>query len=208
MNLVQISLTNKCNLSCDYCPIKPWRNNPNYPNKLTNEKLFLLLERLDPKEWAIELTGGEPALYPELDELLGWLQAKGFRGLVKTNGMLPIRKVPSFKIIAAFHNLNKPPQCFDEILIINHTTDSENKIEWCIEHKVPFQIIERDTYSKPAGKEDKSNGKIMFVTPEGHKSECNAGTQRVPLEDAEIPSRDACPGCKTFKDFNVFFNEI
>jgi len=208
MNLIQISLTNRCNRSCDYCPIKPWRNNPAYPNKLTNEKLFLLLEKLNPKEWAIELTGGEPALYLELDELLGWLQAKGFHGLIKTNGTQYIRKVPSFKIVAAFHNLNKPPKWFEDILIIAHTPDFERKIEWCLERGISYKVIERDTYNKPAGKDDKSDGKIMFITPGGHKSECSAGTQRVPLEDAEMPSRDACPGCKTFKDFKIFFKEM
>ncbi|MDR2582369.1 MAG: hypothetical protein LBC75_02685 [Fibromonadaceae bacterium] len=205
MNLLQISLTNQCNLSCDYCPVKPWRNNPNCQNLLTNERLFLLLERLDPQEWAIELTGGEPALYSELDELLSWLQAKAFRGLIKTNGTLPIRRVPSFKIVVAFHNLQKPPKWFDEILIIAHTPDFNAKKEWCRKNGIEYKVIERDTYDKPTG--GASSGRIMFVTPEGHKSECSAGTQRVPLEEAETPTRNACPGCKTFRDFNIFFKE-
>jgi len=205
MNLIQISLTNRCNLSCNYCPIKQWRNNPAYPNLLTNKRLFLLLERLNPEEWAVELTGGEPALYAELDELLDWLQAKGFRGLVKTNGTLPIRKVPSFKIVAAFHDLGNPPSFFDEILIISHTPDFERKIEWCLEHDYTYRVIEKDTHTPPGGCEN--YGLIMFVTPEGHKSECSVGKQRVPLEEAEMPFRKACPGCKTFRDFNIFFRE-
>jgi len=208
MNLLQISLTNSCNLSCNYCPIAKWRNNPNFPNSLTNERLFQLLEKLNAQEWAVELTGGEPALYPEMDELLGWLQAKGFRGLIKTNGTLPIRKVPSFKIIAAFHNMNKPPKWFEEILLIAHTPDFQNKIEWCLERGISYKVIERDTYSNPADNKEESDGRIMFVNPAGHKSECSAGTQRIPLEEAEMPSRDACPGCKTFKDFKIFFKEI
>jgi hypothetical protein len=184
----------------------PWRNNSTYKNFLTNERLFLLLNRLSAQEWVVELTGGEPALYPELDELLNWLQAKNFHGLIKTNGTLPIRRVPSFKIIAAFHELQNPPRWYDEILIINHTPDSESKIKWCIEHGIKFGVIERDTYSKPTS--GKSSGRIMFVNPAGSKSECSGGQQRIPLEEAEFPSRDACPGCKTFKDFNIFFNEV
>jgi len=202
MNLLQISLTNRCNMSCDYCPIKPWRNNPAHSNLLTNERLFLLLERLDPQEWAIELTGGEPALYPELDELLSWLQAKGSRGLVKTNGTLFIRKVPSFKIVAAFHNLENPPKCYDEILLIDHTLDFNAKKEWCVANDIKYRVIERDTYSNPTL--GASGGKIMFVNPAGSKSECSAGLQRVPLEDLAMPSRTACLGCKTFRDFIVF----
>jgi len=205
MNLIQISLTNLCNLKCDYCPIKPWRNNPNHPNLITNKRLFPFFERLSPQEWVVELTGGEPALYPEIDQLLDWLQSKSFHGLVKTNGTLPIRKVPSFKIVAAFHELKRPPKWFDEILIINHTPDFNEKIEWCLENETEYKVIERDTYSKPCT--GKSRGRIMFINPAGSKSECSGGEKRVPLEETENPSRDACPGCKTFIDFEIFLNK-
>jgi len=207
MNLLQISLTNKCNKACSYCPIEKWRNKEEYPNLLTNERLIPLLEQLDPKEWTIELTGGEPALYPELDQLLEWLEARKFKGVIKTNGSLPIRKVPHFKIVAAFHDLNDPPECYDEILIISNTLNFKEKIARCLQEGVIYRVIEKDTHYK-ANSELKTNiEKIMFVNPEGCKSECSAGISRVPLEDDDLPYRTACKGCKSAIDFEKFFTE-
>ena len=68
MFFIQISLTTKCNLACEYCPITQYRNiPPRWP--LNNAELIPFLERglsklecgLD--EVVVELTGGEPALY-------------------------------------------------------------------------------------------------------------------------------------------------
>jgi len=206
MNLLQIALTNKCNRECAWCPIAKWRNNPAHPDKLTNERLFMLLGRLDPQEWAIELTGGEPALYPELDELLGWLQAKGFRGLVKTNGSLAIRSVPNFRRIAAFHELGKPPYFHDEVLIISNLPDFRAKVEWCLANGAAYKAIERDICWRPNGKRRHSIGNAMFVNPAGHIQECNADRKnRVPIEDGRMPMRKACRECKCAMDFEMFF---
>ena len=71
MNFLQISLTNKCNFNCWHCPMGQWRNSvaPRWP--LCNEILIPWLEKyVEPSKWLIELTGGEPSLYPEIDELL------------------------------------------------------------------------------------------------------------------------------------------
>jgi len=205
MNLLQISLTNLCNKSCEYCPIKKWRNNPQFPNLLNNEHLIPFLEKLNPKEWAIELTGGEPALYIELDYLLEWLQEKGFRGLVKTNGSLPMRKVPNFKIVAAFHDLENPPECYDEILLITHTPDFEEKIARCLREGVVYRVIEKDIHYRATPEKRTSIDKIMFINPEGCKSECKAGQSRIPVEDDSFPCRNVCKGCKSAIDFETFF---
>lgn len=207
MNLLQISLTNLCNKSCSYCPTEKWRNNPQYPNLLNNERLMPFLEQLNPKEWAIELTGGEPALYIELDELLEWLQEKGFKGLVKTNGSLPIRKVPNFKIVAAFHDLDNPPECYDEILIIEYTPGFLEKIERCLREDVVYRVIQKDTNYRLQKIEHTNIERIMFINPEGCASECKAGQSRVPIEDNDIPSRATCQGCKPAIDFEKFFTE-
>jgi hypothetical protein len=207
MNLLQISLTNRCNMECAWCPIAKWRNNPDYPNKLCNERLLPFLDKLEPQEWAIELTGGEPALYEELDELLGWLQAKGFRGLVKTNGSLRIRRVPSFKRAAAFHELAKPPYFYDEILIISGLPDFHAKMEWCMANGAEYGVIELDRRWRPSGRREPHGiGKIMFLNPEGHLQECSAdGESRIPIEDGRLATRKACRECKTAMDFMTFF---
>jgi len=72
MKLLIISLTNKCNLNCSYCIAKRFTNTDRMPDftPLTNERLFKFLNLLDSSEWVVELTGGEPAFYPELGELI------------------------------------------------------------------------------------------------------------------------------------------
>jgi hypothetical protein len=209
MNLLQISLTNKCNRECPYCPIARWRNNPAHPDKLSNARLFPFLNKLDPQEWAIELTGGEPALYQEIDELLGWLQANGFTGLVKTNGSMPIRSVPNFRRVAAFHELAKPPCFYDEILIISGLPDFEAKIEWCLANGAEYKAIELDRRYIANGKRTPTGiDRIMFVNPAGDLQECKADHKnRIPLEDGKLPMRKACKECKSAIDFEIFFTE-
>ena len=82
-----ISLTNKCNKSCDYCVVEPWRNNPEYPDKITAADLIAFLEKeLQPGD-VVELTGGEPTLFPDLAMLLDWLKEHGAKVIVRTNGL-------------------------------------------------------------------------------------------------------------------------
>jgi hypothetical protein len=169
--------------------------------------LFPLLERLDTGDWAIELTGGEPALYPGLDELLGWLQAKGFRGLVKTNGTLPIRSVPSFRRIAAFHDIASPPSFYDEILIIARLPDFEAKVEWCLANGAEYKAIEPESHWRPDGRGEPAGiDSIMFANPEGQLQACSADHRnRIPIGDGRLPMRKACSYCKTATDFIKFF---
>jgi MoaA/NifB/PqqE/SkfB family radical SAM enzyme len=210
VNLLQISLTNKCNIACACCPIAKWRNSPAFPNTLANEILIPFLEeRIDPNEWRIELTGGEPALYGGLPELLQWLQQRGYKGLVKTNGTLPIPSVPGFRRVAAFHDLENPPSWFDEILIIRNPEDAAAYVERelvCIQNNWKYTFID---YSGGLlyGRFKHSYSGTLFITPDGKLRKCNADKKTENHLPNWIEPRKLCEACKTACDFEIFMSE-
>lgn len=118
-----------------------YRNTDNKDFRLTNGRLLPWLDKnISPEEWIVEFTGGEPALYDGIDELVTTLSGKGYRGLVKTNGLLPIVKSSGFKRVAAFHQLDNPPKHFDEILIVDKIQREEKEV-YCNEHGWSYKVI-------------------------------------------------------------------
>jgi organic radical activating enzyme len=106
-NYFLISLTNKCNKSCGYCVMKEWRNNPAFPNTLTFGRIAGFLGRHGSEGDVVELTGGEPGLFPELQALLEWLRERGFKTIMRTNGaalaLIERRSFPNLIIVANAH---------------------------------------------------------------------------------------------------------
>ncbi len=47
---------------------------------------------LNPYEWFLEISGGEPGLYKGINELISTLNSMGYYGIIRTNGTLPIYK--------------------------------------------------------------------------------------------------------------------
>lgn len=88
MTYFLLSITNRCNKACDYCVVKPWLNNPKYPDKVTAEDFIEFLEKEMKPEDVVELTGGEPTLFPKLLDLLKWLKEHGAKVILRTNGAL------------------------------------------------------------------------------------------------------------------------
>lgn len=172
LNFFQIALTTKCNLSCEHCPMAGYRNTDVPKFILTNDRLIPWIEKnIKPYKWIIELTGGEPALYNGIDELVEWLNLNGYRGLIKTNGMLPIKESVSFRRIAAFHQLDNPPKYFDEILIIDKLQHLE-KIEVCERNNWPYKVIGYNN-ENPFNESHKFN-QCAFMDPHGHPTPCKA----------------------------------
>lgn len=86
MTYFLLSITNTCNKSCGYCVVKPWLNNPDYPDKITAIDVIKFLEKeMRPGDIA-ELTGGEPTMFPDLLMLLEWLREHGAKVIMRTNG--------------------------------------------------------------------------------------------------------------------------
>lgn len=172
MDFLQISLTNKCNFNCWHCPMAEWRNStpPNLP--LCNAELIPFLEKyVDSRLWVIELTGGEPSLYPEIDELMEWLHEKKYRVLVKTNGSGNLKHYDNSTIVAAFHKLEEPPQNYDIYLIVDKI-DREKKERYCIDHNIPYRVIGYNKENPDGAKHGFTY--CAYINPAGHQVGCCA----------------------------------
>jgi len=103
---------------------------------------------LKPEKWYIELIGGEPGLYPEIDTLIPALTERGYHGQVKTNGSLPIPASPNFIRCAAWHEGRDFPEYYDQIVIIKNPDDNwQEKEDHCKEQGIPYQLLDFDTRS-------------------------------------------------------------
>jgi hypothetical protein len=109
-------------------------------NAITNDALLQWLDAyIDPNGWLLKITGGEPGLYPEIDTLIPALEQRGYKGIVETNGSLPIPQNESFPRLAAWHINRDMPEYYDTILIIQDSNDNwEEKIKYCKEHEIPY----------------------------------------------------------------------
>ena len=149
MKAITIWLINKCNFNCYYCSarqgIEPMDHE--YPpdgrvTRVNNRQLLAWLDRyLDPGEWLLELTGGEPGLYPEIDTLIPELTGRGYHGIIQTNGSLQIPKSNNFVRTAAWHGECKP-SFYDKIIIIKDPKSNWiDKAKWCKENNISFRLI-------------------------------------------------------------------
>jgi len=86
MTYFLLSITNTCNKSCGYCAVKLWLNNPEYPDKIATDDIIKFLGKEMKAGDAVELTGGEPTLFPGLMALLDWLKKHKVKTIMRTNG--------------------------------------------------------------------------------------------------------------------------
>ena len=141
MKLLNLYPIQSCNYDCPYCFFKQWLYPIESPkNKLTNPTILRWVKKyLDPKEWLIKITGGEPGLYPGIDELVLSLAEFGYRGIIETNGSLPIPKTDNFIRVAAWHQDKPFPLYYDVVLIIkNDGDDWKSKVSCCVDNCIPY----------------------------------------------------------------------
>lgn len=121
--------------------------------------------------WIVELTGGEPSLYDGLGSLLEWLSNNRYYTLIKTNGSNLIKHYDNVKIVAAFHKLQEPPKCFDEILIVDKI-DSVAKKQYCESKGIPYHIIGYNTENPDGAVHGFTN--CAYINNAGHETTCKA----------------------------------
>jgi len=167
MTYFLLSLTNKCNKSCGYCVVKPWLNNPEYPDKATLQDFTGFLDKkLEPGD-VVELTGGEPTLLPWLWKLLDWLEAREAKTILRTNGL----------------GLTSRRKCYRNLVVILARHDSNE--EYWLSRKdcllqcdlaidgIPEHLIQRED-CKPVFVNDETSplkshpfSKAYFITNDG-----------------------------------------
>lgn len=85
---VYLEITNKCNLSCDFCP-----KTKRAPAFMSGETFSIILDQIKPFTSYLYLhVKGEPLLHPELDNFLDIAHEKGFQVNITTNGTLISRQ--------------------------------------------------------------------------------------------------------------------
>lgn len=150
MKLLELILYQSCNYDCFDCPMKKWLYQPDEcfadgskKNAITNKLLLKWIDKyLDPKEWFIEITGGEPGLYPEIKPLIPNLTNRGYKGLIRTNGSQIIPGLPSFRRIAAWHKDKPFPGSYDFILILENPNDDwKEKEQYCKKNNIPHVVF-------------------------------------------------------------------
>lgn len=96
-----LEISENCLLNCSHCYLGKKKT-----NYMDFDKLKLLLANLyELGVDTIQLTGGEPLLYPFLDELIELLKGYGFQVLISTSGYLPGCELS--KIFKILRKLNK-----------------------------------------------------------------------------------------------------
>jgi organic radical activating enzyme len=225
MNILTISIINSCNKSCYYCPVKKWlvpiNTDRKDVNMIKNNILFAWIDRyLNADEWFIELTGGEPGLYPEIKKLINGLDTRGYRGLIKTNGSLPIPKTDNFKILSAWHKDHDFPLYYDEIIIIKNPDDNwQDKVIYCEKNNIKYHTVKYDKMGIPG--EVKIDSVYCFhnktintchINSSGQITKC--ASDPVVLENTifnmAMPQLKnviiKCPKCKNINDIEMFLD--
>lgn len=100
LSLVAINLTQRCNLACKHCYLDADNRERPDPGELTTAEVTALLARLAQRctETMVVLTGGEPLLRKDLEDIISAGADLGLFMVVGTNGMLlTARRVASLK---------------------------------------------------------------------------------------------------------------
>ncbi len=87
--LCAIIFTQGCNFRCPYCHNPELVLPEQFTPPLSEEEIFSFLDRRKKQLEAVEVTGGEPALQPDLLSFLAKIKNKGFSVKLDTNGSFP-----------------------------------------------------------------------------------------------------------------------
>ena len=88
MDPILFPITYKCNLSCKYCPLKDSRDEPDI------ETCLELIKDTE-EEW-IYITGGEPLLVKNLEEICNKIRSFGKKVGITTNGTIKNDRIHLF----------------------------------------------------------------------------------------------------------------
>lgn len=193
------SITNRCNKDCSYCIVKPWLNNPDYPDKIewcqVRDYFSNALQRGD----LVEITGGEPTLVTWLSKFLDLCRDKQAYQILRTNGHRLHNIIPNEYTVICYNP-------HDENI---HSHQTLRKTDWLLH---PTIITPKFT-----GNHDKDNvliedGKgiinypihpfdnMQFITADGkiRPMTCSEKVLGYIQEgwNPELPFAQCCPSCQ------------
>lgn len=169
--LLAVNLTKRCNLACAHCYMDAETLKHGGHDELTTAEVRDLLTEIAERstETMVVLTGGEPLMRPDLEELLQHGSGLGLSMVVGTNGVaLTDRRVQSLKAAGAMgagisvDSLD--PQKHDDFRGLPGAWEKTlNGIEACKRHGLPFQIH----FSVTESNADEVPGMIDFARAAG-----------------------------------------
>lgn len=108
-NRIYIEITNRCNLSCDFC-----HGTRRPPRTMTSAEFEILAQKLrgETKHLYFHVLG-EPLLHPQLGELLDIAHRQGFRVCLVTNGTLLPRQKDVLLSAPGLHKLSVSLHSFE-----------------------------------------------------------------------------------------------
>lgn len=89
LSLLAINLTQRCNMRCAHCYLDAGRLRDGAEDELTTSEVKEILNALASRKWdtMVVLTGGEPLLRSDVEEIIAHGAKKGLSMVVGTNGM-------------------------------------------------------------------------------------------------------------------------
>lgn len=158
-----------CNLSCPWC-------DTDVSKRFSVSLDELVAEISGYKAKSVILTGGEPALVPDMPELVAALKERGYWIGVETNGTVSAPWLAFADYVACSPKAEFPDSLVlaeaDEIRVV---ASSESVVEFC--RSLENRITARDRYISPCER----NGEIDFATAKSVLSQLDGWSLSVQL---------------------------
>ncbi len=146
--IIAINLTRRCNLACDHCYMDAKTRESSSDSELSTTEIKQLLEQICSRssETMVVLTGGEPLLRRDLDELVSHGSHLGLSMVVGTNGvLLDEQRAISLKaagVMGMGISLDSlDPKHHDTFRGRSGSWEKTlNGMEACRKHHLPFQV--------------------------------------------------------------------
>lgn len=116
---ITIALTSKCTQNCEFCYVKN-----RAPGELNYSKLINFLKVVRPK--SVDLAGGEPTIYPYINELIDWCYDEGIKvGLITNGSRLDNVRISNLNKLSFLRiSINEYVDKYDKVLKIPELNDS------------------------------------------------------------------------------------
>jgi MoaA/NifB/PqqE/SkfB family radical SAM enzyme len=164
--------------------MRKWRNNPDFPDSLSWHGLAMYLARHLHAGDVVELTGGEPGMFYQLDLLLDFCREWGYRVILRTNGLalrvIERQRYKNMIVVLARHDTGE--EAFSDL--------KSRLLAWDLAHdSLPVLAGENDiaifsgnTHGDPG---QHKFARMMCIYPDGTAAPCHAVKDIYPLVSIE-----------------------
>jgi radical SAM protein with 4Fe4S-binding SPASM domain len=145
-----VHLTDNCNLKCAYCYNHSYRNSK---KDLSLEDWKIIIDKIEPSNKKILITGGEPFLYKDLNVLIDYIHKKYPTAILNmnSNGNIDFEKIGALDVLRNIDNINLScdniKDSLHERIGFNSILFKKN-IEWLIKSGFKDKLTIASVFSK------------------------------------------------------------